>query len=187
MVSLNNLHQVGSAWITFIRYGTIPDECYSGWPYLMKVIQADHIWWRLFRLTLPDEGYSGWAYLMKVIQADHTWWRLFRLTIPDEGYSGWPYLMKVILTIPDEGYSGWPYLMKVIQADHTWWRLFRLALSDEGYSGWAYQMQVIQSDHTLNNLHQVWSAWITFIREGQPKQPSSGIVKITFIGYGQPE
>jgi hypothetical protein len=38
-------------------------------------------------LSVPDEGYSGWAYLMKVIQAERTWWRLFSLSVPDEGYS----------------------------------------------------------------------------------------------------
>jgi hypothetical protein len=71
-VSINDEYHIPILWL---------------WAYLMKVIQAERTWWRLFRLSVPDEGYSGWAYLMKVIQAERTWWRLFRLSVPDEGYS----------------------------------------------------------------------------------------------------
>ena len=49
--------------IVYCIWCTLVNVCLANFQYF----GFERTWWRLFRLSVPDEGYSGWAYLMKVI------------------------------------------------------------------------------------------------------------------------
>jgi hypothetical protein len=128
MLKINNIQQVRSKSITFIRY-TQNQKHSSG---TLKVNYIQQV--RSKSITLIVRYAQN-----DVIDFERTWW------------------MLLILSVPDEGFWFWVYLMNVIDFERTWWILLILNVPDEHSSGTL----------KINNIHQVRSKSITFIRYAQ--------------------